>query len=122
MSFLKQINSGIANIKIKTERDVARIAIDLHNMIIAKTPVGAGRDVDKKTGENRKGLRESWELVKIPKGYSISTGVPYAPVVEFGLYPNPPKGGKGKTKDGYSTQAPQGMVRISIKEVANEWK
>lgn len=122
MSFLKQVNAGVANIKTKTNRDIERIAIDLHSKIIAKTPVGAGRGIDKKTGEHRKGLRESWELAKIPNGYVISNKLPYAHVVEFGLYPNPPKGGKGKTKGGYSTQAPQGMVRISIKEVADKWK
>lgn len=110
MSFLKQVNSGIANIKTKVDNDIGRIASDLHSRIVAKSPVDTGE------------LRRSWVLAKTQKGYAISTGVPYAPVVEFGLYPNPPKGGKGKTKGGYSTQAPQGMVRISVKEVANEWK
>ena len=52
----------------------------------------------------------------------IVNNVPYAPVVEYGLYPNPPKnggtteGGRSKTSGGYSTQAPKGMVRITAVE------
>lgn len=110
MSFLKQVNSAITKIEARIDGNVGKIAADLHSRIVAKTSVDSGE------------LRRSWVMTKIPKGYLISTGVPYAPVVEYGLYPNPPKGGKGKTEGGYSKQAPQGMVRISIKEVANEWK
>lgn len=110
MSFLKQVNSAITKIEARIDGNVGKIAADLHSRIVAKTPVDSGE------------LRRSWVMTKIPKGYSISTGVPYAPVVEYGLYPNPPKSGKGKTEGGYSKQAPQGMVRTSIKEVANKWK
>jgi len=44
-------------------------------------------------------------------------------MLEYGLYPNPPKHPTGKTVGGYSTQAPAGMVRISVAEfggIANE--
>jgi hypothetical protein len=37
-------------------------------------------------------------------------------VIEYGQYPNPPKGGAGKTSGGYSTQAPAGMVRVTVME------
>jgi hypothetical protein len=43
--------------------------------------------------------------------FFFTNNLPYARVVEFGLYPNPPKKGKGKTVGGFSTLAPQGMVR-----------
>jgi hypothetical protein len=39
---------------------------------------------------------------------------PYAEVIEFGGYPNPPKGGKGKTIGGFSTQAPYGVYQLAI--------
>jgi hypothetical protein len=44
--------------------------------------------------------------------------LPYINVLEFGGYPNPPKGGEGKTSGGYSKQAPRGMLRIN----AAKWK
>lgn len=47
----------------------------------------------------------------------ISSALPYITVLEFGGYPNPPKGGEGKTVNGFSRQAPQGMVRITLDEL-----
>lgn len=44
----------------------------------------------------------------------LRNNLPYAVVVEYGLYPNPPKGGAGKTKGGFSIKAPAGMVRKNI--------
>jgi hypothetical protein len=43
--------------------------------------------------------------------FFFTNNLPYARVVEFGLYPNPPKKGTGKTVGGFSKLAPQGMVR-----------
>lgn len=50
-----------------------------------------------------------------PRQVWISTAVPYAATIEFGRYPNPPKMGTGRTVGGFSTQAPQGMVRQSLR-------
>jgi hypothetical protein len=41
----------------------------------------------------------------------------YAGVLDDGLFPNPPKQGTGKTINGYSTQAKQGMAKPTIKEL-----
>ncbi len=43
--------------------------------------------------------------------FFFTNNLPYARAVEFGLYPNPPKKGEGKTVGGFSKLAPQGMVR-----------
>lgn len=42
---------------------------------------------------------------------------PYAGVLDDGLYPNPPKGGKGKTSGGYSKDAPRGMATPTIEKL-----
>ncbi len=55
----------------------------------------------------------------------LSNNLPYIAVLEYGLYPNPPKHGrliKGvgygiNTIGGYSRQAPAGMVRINMARV-----
>lgn len=43
----------------------------------------------------------------------ITNALPYAAVVEYGGYPNPPKHPTGKTAGGYSIQAPHGMFRMA---------
>ena len=47
---------------------------------------------------------------------AILTDYPYGEVLDSGLYPNPPKGGTGKTRGGYSTQAPKGMSDPTLKK------
>jgi hypothetical protein len=55
----------------------------------------------------------------------IASGLPYIKTLEYGLYPSPPRVGtwvKGRgfeirSAGGYSKQAPQGMVRVTVDEV-----
>ena len=68
------------------------------------------------------------ELLTMPIGgvFWLTNSLPYALVLEYGLYPNPPKRGtyvKGegwviKSIGGYSKQAPHGMVRIAARNFA----
>lgn len=51
---------------------------------------------------------------KPPRYFTIANNAPYIKMLEFGLYPNPPKNPTGKTIGGYSTQAPQGMFRVAV--------
>lgn len=44
----------------------------------------------------------------------VTNSLPYAQKLEYGLYPNPPKRPTGKTVNGFSRQAPNGMVRITV--------
>jgi hypothetical protein len=55
----------------------------------------------------------------------LTNSLPYIGALEYGLYPNPPKMGSQKrgesgptihVSNGYSMQAPHGMVRITIQE------
>ena len=60
------------------------------------------------------------EMPKRPAGFVhwLSNGTPYGAVIERGGYPNPPKKGRGRTINGFSTQAPQGVVALT----ALEWR
>lgn len=98
-----------------------KIALDILNKVQKKTPVDSGA------------LRRSWTVALnvAPSNYDgsqiaiaqarlsdtivIATDKPYAPMLEYGLYPSPSK--TGKTQRGYSVQAPQGMIRISVDEI-----
>lgn len=110
MSFADKVRKGANRIIAEVNHNHHKVALELFTKIQEKSPVDTGE------------LRRSWVIHKVPNGYVISTPAPYAPILEYGLYPNPPKGGKDKTVGGFSKQAPQGFVRISIKEVANKWK
>lgn len=108
MSFAAQVKRRAEELKLFVQDDVERIALELFEKIKTKTPVDRGE------------LRQSWVFNKISDDtYMISTDKPYAWVLEYGMYPDPPKNQTGKTKGGFSIKAPEGFVRISIKEVAN---
>ena len=99
-----------------------KIALDTLNKVQKKTPVDSGA------------LRRSWTVAlnAVPSNYDgsqiaiaqarlsdtivIATDKPYAPMLEYGLYPTPLKTGK-VTMQGYSSQAPRGMIRISVDEI-----
>lgn len=89
------------------------VATKIHARIVERTPVGApGRK-----GSIPGALKVAWLLGPNPVGYEITNDKPYGPVVEFGLYP-----GVGprtiETSDGiFSTQAPVGMVRLTLTEL-----
>ena len=53
------------------------------------------------------------------ESYFITNNLPYITKLEDGGYPNPPKKPTGKTVNGYSRQAPNGMVAVTIAEVDN---
>lgn len=59
--------------------------------------------------------REVEKVMTLPVGgvVYLSNSLPYARKLEYGEYPNPPKNPTGKTVNGYSTQAPQGIFRIA---------
>lgn len=98
--------------------------------IIKQTPVDTGRLKNNWYASNRRvGVRttkatdksgkksiarveKTLARLKVGQRFHFFNNLPYARVVEFGLYPNPPKNPTGKTVNGFSKQAPQGMLRI----------
>lgn len=109
-TFAERVRESSKKLIAKVEENHHKVALELFTKIHQKTP--------KDTGE----AQESWHFEIIPDGYRIWSNSPYIHRLEYGLYPNPPKGGQGKTVNGFSKQAPKGFVRLSIKEVANKWK
>lgn len=102
-------------------------AFALYSSIVRKTPVDTGRaranwnisvgSPDLTTTED---TRKSPKPLKDMAGnlddesIFISNNLPYITVLEYGGYPNPPKGGENKTVNGYSKQAPEGMVGVTL--------
>ncbi len=114
MGIKERIEAAKKEILLEVESEVREAALLLKSKIEQKVPVDRGA---------AGGLKGSWDLIEEnPYSFQVVSSAPHAKVVEFGLYPNPPKKGTGKTIDGYSKQAPKGFARIAIQEVINEFK
>ena len=113
--------------KVEIKKIRKNYAFALYSSIVKKTPVDTGRargnwnitvghdDILPK--ENTVPQFKSVEEVPKVEGDEtiyISNNLPYITKLEYGGYPNPPKKGSGKTINGYSKQAPQGMVGVTL--------
>lgn len=119
---------------------VQKIALTLLNKVMMKSPVDTGRfranwmvgigasdesvvEVEESDAHGTVSpsamSRGQQKLATLAFGIPVhvSNNLPYAGILENGGYPLKPKGGEGKTVNGFSTQAPQGMLAISIEEV-----
>ena len=67
------------------------------------------------TPKDQGNAKSSTKLDKVALGWKISGDYDYSGVLDRGLYPNPPAEGTGKTSNGYSTQARQGMTKPTVK-------
>lgn len=59
-------------------------------------------------------VQEIQQTVQAGHVNHLYNSLPYVAVVEYGLYPNPPKKVTGKTINGFSSQAPAGMLSVNI--------
>ncbi len=91
MSFSKDIS----NFSKKAERNTLKLFIsvsfDIFGRVVKRTPVDTGR------------LRNNWQItpnIVLGKTVLISNNMPYAKRIE----------------DGYSQQAPSGMVKVTVNE------
>lgn len=116
--------------KVRLDLDTAarKSTLDVFKAVILGSPVDTGRfranmnvsfgapdtSVTESTNAAR-GLDECNKALTLPIGgiQYITNALPYAGVIEYGGYPNPPKHPTGKTAGGYSIQAPQGMFRLA---------
>jgi hypothetical protein len=123
-----------AKAKLDLDTVVRKSTLEVFGAVVKKTPVDTGRAranwnvsqnaVNTATTDSTSQARAQAEVQKalgIPAGgvVYLANSLPYARVLEYGEYPNPPKNGKGKTAGGFSTQAPAGMVRLTAQEFSS---
>ena len=102
-------------------------AFALYSSIVKKTPVDTGRargnwnisvgHDDTTVKETTSPQYKSTGQISEPNGDEsifISNNLPYITTLEYGGFPNPPKKDGGKTVNGYSKQAPEGMVGVTL--------
>lgn len=126
-----------AKVQLDLETVARKSTLDVFTAVVKGAPVDTGRlraNMNVSFGApntlvtaSRDASRADRELEKVetlPVGgiTYITNALPYAAVVEYGQYPNPPKMGSKKrgeagvavhVRNGYSMQAPQGMFRIA---------
>lgn len=111
MSIERKILERKAQVMALASAKVRHASMSLLSKVQMKSPVDTGA------------FRQAWTVTEeSPFHFVVSNDKPYALVLEYGLYPQNPVNGKGKTVNGYSLQAPKGFARISIEEVKNEFK
>ena len=111
------------------------IVFELFGNVIKKTPVDLGpaknawnvsmgtpdltmTDIKSKSALGAFSARSLQELGKVTDEFGVdilTNPLPYARILEFGGYNYNPKSGK-TTAEGFSTQAPAGMIRVSVSE------
>lgn len=106
MSFSLSIRQFSDGCKKKAEKVTAGVVDELLATVTDRTPIDTGF------------AKESWRMEVYEEGYRyrIYNTAPYFYVLEYGLFPNPPINGTGKTIGGYSTQAPKGIVGVTVVE------
>lgn len=116
----------------RTPRDTGRLVGNWQfgTDSIPQGEIGSAASWDGGDGEGAASMRLGYlkgeiNAASVGHVHYLINNLPYAPVVEYGLYPNPAKYGSKKrgedkarihTTNGYSEQAPQGMVRVTVVE------
>ena len=140
MSFTKQLELATLNLQNFSEEAVKGTIFKVIGMVIKRTPVDLGTArgnwqatvnspsvspiaVQDKSGDPTI-TKAQKVLDQMPLGstFYLTNNLPYILKLEYGGYPNPPKGGQGKTINGFSRLAPQGMLRVTLSEVARALK
>jgi hypothetical protein len=137
MSFKLEVEKANRIAEQQTEEVIQAACIAMFSKVLKATPVDEGGARNnwftslhaepqlQKRRSLKRGGEANNEMLNTVMNYKLGNRVffinrmPYINVLEFGRYPNPPKGGKGKTQGGFSKQAPRGMVRVNVAKWRN---
>jgi len=128
----KQVEDAGFSLINRGKREVRKIIRSVAKEVIMGTPVDTGRLKNNWYASNRKvptqttlatdpsgansmaRVDRALTRLKLGQTFYMANNLPYARVVEYGGYPNPPKNPTGKTVNGFSKLAPQGMLRKAV--------
>lgn len=120
-------------LQLKADRFYQALVLDTLRRIVLRSPVDTGRfrgnwrlsvsapDTTTTTATDPTGAgllargRAFVQRLRLRDDAIIANSLPYAATIEYGGYPNPSKG--TKTVGGFSRQAPQGVVGVTVAEV-----
>jgi len=123
--FFANISKWVDKAKGDTDQVVRDVLTDL-SAVVVRTPVDTGHaqanwqfgtdemPTAEIPGTELQDLSAQIQQAKAGHIHYLVNNVPYIGKLEYGGYPIP---GAGKTVNGYSTQAPAGMARLTMLEV-----
>ena len=133
--FRRNFMSVIKRVSDRSDLVVQKVGMRLGQSLVLKSPVDTGRfrgnwqygagkiNTDTNGREDRSGSSSMGRIVEGLNSWRtgemvyITNSLPYARVIEYGLFGKPPGSANGpKTVGGYSRQAPAGMVRLTVTE------
>lgn len=138
-TFEMDLNKFLEKTKIKASTAVAKITMEIFKDVVMATPVDTGRaranwmmawnnaDITTTVSFDPTGGKKQSEIQKFVMlnrppldkwNAFLTNSLDYIGKLEYGLYPVPSS--TGKTKDGFSIQAPHGMVRITAVKWSEE--
>ena len=127
--FKQQVEAASKEIVVDLDVIVRAVALNLFDDIIKQTPVDTGalrgswvlsvNHIAASGGDTTSSAQTKLSSAGLGDIVYISNHLPYARVIEYGEYP-----GKGPktTADGYSTQAPRGIVRVCVQRQAMKFR
>jgi len=96
--------------KIKSKKFTKNIA-KMERFVKKTLPKESLKEMKDNTPRGKTSNAKRKTILKNKKdGFILEGNYPYSGVIDRGEYPNPPANGTGKTRNGYSTQAPDGII------------
>ena len=86
----------------------------IFNFVNNRLPKMVLKEFKDNTPRDKGNAKRNTKLKNTFKGFEVVGDYEYSGVLDRGEFPNPPKEGTGKTRGGYSTQAPKGMSDPTI--------
>lgn len=103
-------------------RKYRNVTKNLVNYVNRKLPREALNEFKDNTPKQSGYARQNTKLSRNTQGFEITGDYPYAGVLDKGLFPKNPVSGTGKTSNGFSTQAPKGMIEPTVKYIEDQIK
>jgi hypothetical protein len=134
MSFASDLRRFQMKADRESDRQIRAKILSLTAGIIQRTPVDTGRArgnwqatigapaqgaVERMSKTGSAAISAAMPAIRQAKGnvFYLTNNLPYIAHLEFGLYTQGPFATERTTRDGYSVQAPYGMVRLTIREL-----
>ena len=143
--FNKDLKYFNEQFRLKNDQLLRKVALDIFSDVLKQSPVDYGvfraswvlgvnalpkdpkipHPPRRKKGEKSAPIppppvnNSKLSTAKLGDTIIIANHLPYARVIEYGEFPGQ---GPKTTADGYSTQAPQGVVRAAVQRVASKFR
>jgi hypothetical protein len=134
MSLELDLSRIIRRFEGRADQVLRAVCLQLADSVVMRSPVDTGRfraNWQSEIGQAATGVKDSEDptgataineaaakIAGLSAGqtFYLANNLPYAAALEYGLYSQGPGATSKTTGEGFSTQAPRGMVRVTVAE------